>query len=65
MALALIVNASEKVDQYVKDVVFFHVAGVAVLTLIINAPTTGHLVRYLKLTEKTEVQKQMLTGVSN
>ena len=55
LALALIVKGSENVDEYIKDVVFVHVAGVAVLTLLINAPTTGHLVRYLKLTEKTDV----------
>ena len=58
--MALIVKASPDVDQYIKDVILVHVAGVAVLTLLINAPTTGHLVRFLKLTEKTDVQKQML-----
>ena len=57
LALALIVKASPDVDQYIKDVILVHVAGVAVLTLVINAPTTGHLVKFLKLTEKTDVQK--------
>jgi NhaP-type Na+/H+ or K+/H+ antiporter len=57
LALALIVKASPEVDEYIKNVIILHVGGVAVLTLVINAPTTGHLVRYLKLTEKTESQK--------
>ena len=42
----------------------YHVGGLAFFTLLINAPTTGLLVKKLKLIEKTEVQKQMLEGVT-
>jgi NhaP-type Na+/H+ or K+/H+ antiporter len=55
LALALIVDADPKVDTYVKDVVLYHVASLATLTLLINAPTTGLLVKKLKLIEKTDV----------
>ena len=57
LALALIVNAStsSNVSQFVKDTIVFHVGGIALLTLMINAPTTGMLVKFLKLTEKTTV----------
>jgi sodium/hydrogen exchanger 10/11 len=64
LALALIVKASPKIDDYIKDILLYHVGGVAVLTLLINAPTTGMLVRALGLTDKTDIQKQMLTGVT-
>jgi len=60
LALALIVQASPKVNPYVKDVILLHVGSIAMWTLLINATTTGKLVKFLKLTEKTEVQKQML-----
>lgn len=33
----------------------YHVGGIAVLTLLINAPTTGRLVKFLKLTDKTDI----------
>ena len=43
------------ISEYVRAVVIYHVGGLAFLTLLINAPTTGLLVKYLKLTEKTDV----------
>ena len=49
LALAMMVVAHPKVGQYVKDIILFHVGGVALLTLFINAPTTGMLVNYLQL----------------
>ena len=55
LALALIVKASPIVDDYIKNIILLHVGGVAFLTLLINAPTTGKLVKFLKLTEKTDV----------
>jgi NhaP-type Na+/H+ or K+/H+ antiporter len=64
LALALIVKASPEIDDYIKDILLYHVGGVAVLTLLINAPTTGMLVKALGLTDKTDIQKQMLTGVT-
>lgn len=55
LALALIVKASPLVHDYIKDIILLHVGGVAFLTLLINAPTTGKLVKFLKLTDKTDV----------
>ena len=49
LALAMMVVAHPNVGQYVKDIILIHVGGVAVLTLVINAPTTGMLVNYLEL----------------
>jgi len=38
---------------------------VALLTLLINAPTTGKLVNYLELASQTTLQKNILVGVTN
>jgi len=51
LSLALIVATSPGIDRYVQDLVLLDVGGIALLTLLINATTTGHLVRYLGLSE--------------
>jgi len=53
LALALMVIASPKVGDYVKDVILLHVGGVALLTLLINATTTGFVVKKLGLADQT------------
>lgn len=64
MALALMVVASEDVPEYIKDVILLHVSGIALMTLIINATTTGALVNYLKLTEYSALKRNLLISVS-
>jgi len=54
------VNASHKVHPYVKEIVIVHVGVIAVLTLLINATTTGALVKFLGLSDSTDLQKNML-----
>ena len=49
LSLALIVANSPNIPLYVRDVVLLHVSGLALLTLLINATTTGWLVRKLGL----------------
>ena len=55
LALALMVIASEKVPTYVKEIILLHVGLVAVLTLLINATTTGALVRKLGLSSQSDL----------
>ena len=62
MSLALMVVTSEFVKGYVKDIILLHVAGTALLTLLINATTTGALVNYLGLSKQTDLQKNILSG---
>mmetsp|Transcript_5431 Transcript_5431/g.9149 ORF Transcript_5431/g.9149 Transcript_5431/m.9149 type:complete len:461 (+) Transcript_5431:541-1923(+) len=64
MSLALIVAASDKIPRYIQDVVLLHVAGVALLTLLINATTTGMLVRYLGLSRQSDIKKSILMGLT-
>jgi len=51
LSLALIVAASPGIDRYVQDLVLLDVGGIALLTLLINATTTSHLVKYLGLSQ--------------
>ena len=64
MSLALMVAASEEVPTYIQDVILLHVAGVALLTLLINATTTAALVRYLGLSKYSDLKKNILVGLT-
>jgi NhaP-type Na+/H+ or K+/H+ antiporter len=50
LSLALMVQTSPHINPFVKDLVLLDVAGVALLTLLINASTTELLVKKLGLT---------------
>jgi len=65
MSLALIVAAdkSGKIDEYTQDVILLHVLGVALLTLIINATTTGILVKKLGLSRQSDIKKNILVSI--
>jgi hypothetical protein len=64
MSLALMVAADDEVPEYVQDIVLLHTAGVALLTLLINATTTGKLVNYLGLSKQSDIKKSILVGIS-
>lgn len=49
LALGLIVETEEAFDKIDRDRVLFHVCGIVVLTLVVNAPTVKYLVEYLGL----------------
>jgi len=63
LSLALIVQLDHSVNHHVKDLVLFHTAGIAVLTLIINGTTMGFLVRILGLMRMSEVKKKMVRNL--
>lgn len=65
LALALIVNrANGEVSDQVRHLTLFHVAGIAVLTLMINATTTGYILDRLGLTKMSKSQKDFLLQIS-
>jgi NhaP-type Na+/H+ or K+/H+ antiporter len=64
ISLALMVAVEDKLSHHVRDIILLHVAGVALLTLIINATTTGFLVRKLGLLDVSDIKKNMLYSVS-
>jgi hypothetical protein len=45
----MMVEHDTSVNERVRQLFLFHMAGIAILTLVINGSTTGMLVRYLKL----------------
>ena len=65
LSLALIVANSPKIPLYVRDVVLLHVSGVALLTLIINATTTGWLVRKLGLSKQSDFEKSIVLSLTD
>ena len=64
MCLALLVAADDKIPKYSKDIILLNVLGVALLTLIINATTTGTLVNYLGLSKERDIRQNMLVSMS-
>lgn len=64
ISLALMVFGEKKLSAHTRDVILLHVLGVALLTLLINAPTTGFLVKKLGLNSQSDIKKSMLLQVS-
>jgi NhaP-type Na+/H+ or K+/H+ antiporter len=65
LSLALMVSLSPKIHRNIQDVVLLHVAGIALLTLLINASTTGALVRYLGLAKSSSLKQNILISVTH
>ena len=65
LSLALMVAGSTKIPRQVQDIVLLHVAGVALLTLLINASTTGAVVKYLGLAKTSDLKQNMLISVTH
>lgn len=57
LCLALIVKGESKIDKRVASLTLMFVSMEALLTLLINAPTTKYLVAYLGLADQTVLQK--------
>ena len=64
MSLALMVSVDDQIPKYIQDIILLHVAGIALMTLLINATTTGALVRYLGLSSQSDLQKNILFGLA-
>ena len=65
LSLALIVANSPAIPAYIQEVILLHVAGVALLTLLINATTTGWLVKKLGLSKQSDFQKSILMSLTD
>jgi len=58
------VTQSNKIGRHIQDLILLHVAGIALLTLLINASTTGALVRYLGLARQSYISKNILMSIT-
>lgn len=56
IAFSLIVSHIEQLDDKYKKIVLFHMAGCAFLTLVINAPTAGWVIKKIGLSVKSPVR---------
>jgi NhaP-type Na+/H+ or K+/H+ antiporter len=63
LALALIVTGHHDMPMRVKDMVLFHTAGIATLTILINGTTTGYLVKKFKLSGSSDIQKKIMGNI--
>ena len=63
LCLALMVKFNEEIDAVIRDQIMFFTAGIVLLTLIVNATTTGCVVRALGLSKENEMSKRMLHKV--
>lgn len=63
LSLALIVELDHEVHPEIKDIVLFHTAGIALLTLFINGSTMGFLVKGLGLMRMPDVKKKMVRNL--
>lgn len=66
LSLALIVatHSTDEIPREVQDIVLFHVGGIALLTLLINATTTGWLVMKLGLSKQSDIEKSILCSLT-
>lgn len=64
LSLALMVTSTPEVPRYIQDVILLHVAGIALLTLLVNATTTGAVVRKLGLSKYSDLKKNILVNLS-
>ena len=55
LCLALIVHNEQRIPGRVRGVTLFYTSMIALLTLVINAPTTGFVVRCLGLTKESDL----------
>merc|ERR1719321_554807 len=64
LAMAIIVDREPQVPTQMGSRVMFHIGGLAALTTIINATTSGPLLRFLDLTRTTEMKQRCLSMIS-
>jgi len=55
----LIVAKDESLDEKLKDIVLFHMAGLAVVTLLINGSTLGVAIRILGLSTQSAAREKL------
>ena len=63
LTLALIVANDDSIIPEIKDIVLFHSAGIAFLTILINGNTTGKIIRWLGLSRTSLVKKKLMVNI--
>ena len=64
LALALLVSQGDDIkDPKVKDLILFHTAGIATLTILINGNTTAFVIKTLGIGAKNKAQQQVMGSI--
>lgn len=63
LTLALVVKLDHDLSHHIQDIVLFHTAGIAILTLVINGTTIGYVVRALGMMRMPEIKKKMVRNL--
>jgi NhaP-type Na+/H+ or K+/H+ antiporter len=58
LVLAIVMDLEPRVSKEIGSKVLFHVGGIAMMTIILNATTCAPLLRYMGLTKTPEVEEQ-------
>eukprot|EP00903_Cladosiphon_okamuranus_P022319 g20525.t1 len=61
LTLALIFVEDERIEDSIRSLVLFYVAGIAAMTLVINGSLAGYLVSYLHLDRSTTAETEVFT----
>ena len=59
LALALVVKLDPRIEQSHRESLLFQVAGIVILTLVVNGSTTGILVEALGMLKQSDIKRQM------
>jgi NhaP-type Na+/H+ or K+/H+ antiporter len=62
IAFSLIIASNTHFDSKFRHTVLFNMAGCAFLTLVINAPTAGFVIRKLGLCVKSDVRMKLFSS---
>eukprot|EP00055_Hartaetosiga_balthica_P008823 m.33954 g.33954 ORF g.33954 m.33954 type:complete len:1076 (+) comp6488_c0_seq1:200-3427(+) len=62
LAMALLVELETDIPEEIRGKVLFYGAGITFLTLVINAPTAGPLVRWLGLLRASRAEEEKFSG---
>ena len=60
LSLAMIVSLDTSIPAAIGDVVIFHTAGIALMTLLINGSLTGVLVKQMGMSRLSNAKKKMM-----
>jgi len=64
LALALIINETEGLEDKLKSRILFQVSGIALLTLLVNGTTTRHLLHFLGLDKSSDASDEIFAHVT-
>jgi len=63
LTLALIVANDLEINKEIREIILFHTAGLAFLTILVNGNLTGKVIRALGLSRTSLVKKKLMVNI--